>query len=64
MRDLQDQYGSLVTSTDNKGRSWDPAVAMVPVNLPNYSSLVGLPERLLGSLHGLSFDSVILNYIL
>ena len=32
MRDLEDLYGPLVTSTDNTGISPDPAVALVPVN--------------------------------
>ena len=32
MRDLEDHYGPLVTSTDNTVRSLDPAVALVPVN--------------------------------
>ena len=31
MRDLEDHYGPLVISTDNTGRSQDPAVALVPV---------------------------------
>ena len=48
MRNLEDHCGQLVTSTCNTVRSLDPAVPLVP----NYSPLVGLPERLLGGLHG------------
>ena len=32
MRDLEDLYGPLVTSTDHTGRSPDPAGALVPVD--------------------------------
>ena len=32
MRDPEDPYGPLVTSTDKTGRSPDPAFALVPAN--------------------------------
>ena len=48
MRDMKDHCGPLVTSTDITVRLLNPAVALVP----DYSPLVGLPERLLGGLRG------------